>query len=305
MNQMDFTEFMKKSGFRVEGRLAYGSVDGYPVLMKRERFGRITILFYLEDVNWKELREPLLEYAALYKSSIYFEEPHLVWKTKVGRREYTRFSEMMQGIARVLKKAEQKRPCTCVICGQAPSDSFAVINEGNQPVHRECLQAQLEYTREKRYSGSYLLGIIGGILGCLAGSIPSVLAMLWAGRTYCVLFLCIPPAIYYGCKWLHGKMDWLVFFLSVLLSFASVYVMEFAVRIQYNLLDQQLPVTWHYIWQVLEKLLECEGIWGIVTRSGGINFLFVLMGILINWELISQTSLKAEENVVSVINTIN
>ena len=82
-------------------------------------------------------------------------------------------------------------------------------------------------------------------------------------------------------------------------------MIELAVRVQYNLVQQNLPFEWYYITHVLEKLMTYDGIWWMITKQAGLNFVFALMGILINWELISQTSLKAEENVVKVINTIN
>lgn len=81
--------------------------------------------------------------------------------------------------------------------------------------------------------------------------------------------------------------------------------MELSALTRYNLLQQHLPFEGYYIMRILEKLLSYEGIWLKLTSSAGLNFVFALMGILINWELISQTSLKAEENVVEVINTIN
>ena len=137
------------------------------------------------------------------------------------------------------------------------------------------------------------------------GCIPCILSLNMVGKTFCVLFLFIPPCNYYGCKLLKGKMNHFVFWMSVFLSFVSVYVIELAVRVQYNLVQQNLPFEWYYITHVLEKLMTYDGIWWMITKQAGLNFVFALMGILINWELISQTSLKAEENVVKVINTIN
>ena len=100
-------------------------------------------------------------------------------------------------------------------------------------------------------------------------------------------------------------MNLFVLFLSVVLSVFGVYVMEFAMRIQYNLELQQLPQNLHYCMEVLQKLLAYDGIWMMLTKSAGLNLIFVAIGIFINWELISQTSLKAEENIVRVINTTN
>lgn len=305
MTEKEFQSFMSKEEFRIQGRMAYGNVEGYPVLIKKMFGSGLELRFYLEGEPWKQIREEMLEFAKLYKSNVYFQKPHMVWKLRLGKREYTRFEEWIYGIVRILKKKSISYPKHCVLCGEEGADSYAVIDEGNQPIHRDCLQNQLTVTRQRKAEGSYLLGVIGAILGCLVGSIPCILSLLLFRKTFCVLFLFLPPGIYYGCKWLHGKMNWLVLGLSVVLSLASVYVMEFIVRIQYNLQEQGLPYNLHYSLEVLEKLLQCQGIWGIVNRSAGLHFLFVFLGIFINWELISRTSLKAEANVVDVINTIN
>lgn len=305
MDKMDYMEFMGKNEFKVEGKLAYGNMEGYPLLIRKKLGSKIEITFYLEGEPWKQVREKLLEYAKLFKSSVYFENQHVVWNTHLGKREYTRFQEMIQGIIRIFRATGIEPPGECVICGEKHADSFAVIDGGNHPIHRECLQKQLTVTRQRVSSGSYLFGVLGSILGCLVGCIPCILSLNMVGKTFCVLFLFIPPCIYYGCKLLKGKMNHFVFWMSVFLSFVSVYVIELAVRVQYNLVQQNLPFEWYYITHVLEKLMTYDGIWWMITKQAGLNFVFALMGILINWELISQTSLKAEENVVKVINTIN
>lgn len=305
MTEKEFQNFMSKEEFRVQGGMAYGNVEGYPVLIKKMFGSVLEIRFYLEGDPWKPMREEILEFARLYKSSAYFQKPHMVWKIKLREREYTRFEELMHGIVRILKKHSICYPKHCTICGEEGADSYAVIDEGNRPIHRDCLQDQLTVTRQRKAEGSYLLGLIGALLGCLLGSVPCMVSLLLFHKTFCVLFLFLSLGVYYGCKWLHGKMNWFVLALSVVLSLASVYVMEFIVRIQYNLQQQGLPYNFQYSLEVLEKLLQYEGIWGIVSRSAGLNFLFAFIGIFINWELISRTSLKAEANVVEVIDTIN
>lgn len=305
MTEKEFQSFMTKEEFRTQESMAYGNVEGYPVFIKKMLGSALELRFYLEGEPWKSIREEMLEFAKLYKSSVYFQKPYMVWKIRIGKKEYTRFEECVQGVVRILKKKSILYPKHCVICEKEGADSYAVIDEGNQPIHRDCLQNELTVTRQKKDEGSYLLGVIGAILGCLAGSIPCILSLIFFQKTYCVLFLFIPPGIYYGCKWLHGKMNWLVLGLSVVLSLVSVYIMEFIVRIQYNLQEQGLPYNFHYGFEVFEKLLQCDGIWGIINRSAGLNLLFAFVGIFINWELISRTSLKAEANVVGVINTTN
>lgn len=305
MVSIEFEEFMREMSFSVQDKIAYGDIEGYPVIIKNRGSLGLELRFYLEGEPWQQIREDMCEFAKLYKSSVYYTSPYLVWKIRIHEKEYTRFREWMDGVRRILNRKGVQHPKTCVLCGKEGADAYAIIQEGNQPVHRDCLQEQLTIVRQRNDSGSYVLGLLGGLLGGIVGLLPSVLALQVTHHIYCILFLFLPPAIYYGCKWLRGKMNLFVLFLSVVLSVFGVYVMEFAMRIQYNLELQQLPQNLHYCMEVLQKLLAYDGIWMMLTKSAGLNLIFVAIGIFINWELISQTSLKAEENIVRVINTTN
>lgn len=305
MTETEFQSFMIKEHFQVQENMAYGNVEGYPVFVKKKVGSAVELRFYLEGEPWKNIREEILKFAKLYKTSVYFQKPYMIWNIHLGKKEYTRFEEWVQGIVRILKKNDILYPKHCVLCGKEGADSYAVMDEGNQPIHRDCLQNELTVTRQRKDEGSYVLGVVGAILGCLVGSIPCILSLIFLGKTFCVLFLFIPPGIYSGCKLLHGKMNWLVLGLSVVLSLLSVYFMEFVVRILYNLQEQGLPYNLQYGFKVFGKLLQCDGIWESINRSAGLNLVFAFVGIFINWELISRTSLKAESNVVDVINTTN
>lgn len=35
MDKMDYMEFMGKNEFKVEGKLAYGNMEGYPLLIRK------------------------------------------------------------------------------------------------------------------------------------------------------------------------------------------------------------------------------------------------------------------------------
>lgn len=305
MDKEKFKVFMPKYQLRVEGNLAFGNVNGYPVLVKNQQGKNIEILFYLEDHPWKRLREKMIALAKSYHSKVFYEESHLVWKTKLDSRDQERFQNMLNGIVDLLIEADIPVPKTCALCGKEHTDAFAVISEENRPVHKECLKEGLDDARDFKAKGGYLRGFLGALLGCIVGSIPCFLSLLLVGKVYCVLFLFVPPAVYYGCRLLGGKMNYYVLVLSVIFAVFSVYWIEIVLRVQYNLELQNLPVNLEYFGKVLVELLKCDGIFSVLTKSAGINFLFALMGVLIDWELISQTSLKAEENIVSVIDTVN
>lgn len=306
MQPGEFQKFMEDQGLQVKQKIAYGNIQGYPVLIYNKWGNRVLVSFFLEGVAWSEIREKMVSYAKTYKIKVYYEDNQVVWSIHITNKESYRFSEILDGVVRIFKRKKIKSPHTCVICKEEPkADSFAVLQGANRPVHRSCLQKMLEQAREDMQSGSYLLGILGGILGCIFGCMPCALSLLLAKKTFCVLFLCIPPGVYAGCKWCKGKMNQFVILLSVLFSFASVYILEFPLRIQYNMELNQFPHTPYYYWTVIRLLVTNPETWYTITQSVSVNVLFVLLGILINWEIISHTSIEAERNIVEVINTEN
>lgn len=305
MKNNEFKNLMERNGLQVQDKLAFGNIKGYPVSVRKESGNRIKLCFYLEDNPWQNIRTEVLALAKEYKVDVYFENGQVVWNTRLKVEEDEKLQNMWNGITLILQDKGIKTPKRCVLCGEDHSDVYAVIGEGNQPVHRDCIQEEISRVREEMQKGKYSLGILGGMLGCLVGSLPCILSMILLGDAFSVLFLFIPPCIYYGYQFLHGKMNQLVFGLSVVFSFVGVYVIQIAVRIQYYLHTEQLKATWHNVFVLFRKLMQVDGIWLSMTTDAGLDFLFVLVGILINWELISRTNLKAEDNISKVIDTVN
>lgn len=305
MKNNEFKNLMERNGLQVQDKLAFGNIKGYPVSVRKESGNRIKLCFYLEDNPWQNIRTEMLALAKEYKVDVYFENGQVVWNTRLKAEEDEKLQNMWNEVTLIFQDKGIKTPKRCVLCGEDHSDVYAVIGEGNQPVHKNCLQEEISRVREDMQKGKYSLGILGGMLGCLVGSLPCILSMILLGDAFSVLFLFIPPCIYYGYQFLHGKMNQLVFGLSVVLSFVGVYVIQIAVRIQYYLHTEQLKATWHNVFVLFRKLMQADGIWLSMTTDAGLDFLFVLVGILINWELISRTNLKAEDNISKVIDTVN
>lgn len=305
MNNIEFENIMERNGLQVQDKLAFGNIKGYPILVRKKAGNKVKLSFYLEDDPWQEIRKDVLKLAKEYKADVYFENGQVVWNTKVKAEQDEKLKNMWNGITLIFQDKGIKLPKRCVLCGEEHSDVYAVVGEGNQPVHKECLQNEINRVREGMQKGKYSLGLLGAFLGCLIGSLPCILSMILLGDAFSVLFLFIPPCIYYGYQFLHGKMNQLVFWLSWILSFVGVYVIQIAVRIQYYLDEEHLSMTWHNVFVLFRKLMQADGIWLSMTTDAGLDFLFALIGILINWELISRTNLKAEDNISKVIDTVN
>lgn len=305
MNKTEFKSYMESVGFQVRGKLAYGNVKGYPILVKKRFLSRLELYFYLEDNPWQEIRVEILALAKKYHADAYFENNQITWRVHVGKKVTEQIQKMWDDIVLVLQDKGVKIPKRCILCGEEDSDVYAVIGEGNQPVHKDCLQKEITKVRDRMQQGRYSLGLIGGLLGCIVGSLPCILSMIFVQDTFCVLFLFIPPCVYYGYQFFKGRMSQFVFWVSVVFSLASVYIMQIVVRIQRIFMENNLMWSGHNLLVIFKKLMLSEDIWLKMTQDAGLDFVFALMGILINWELISRTNLKAEENITKVIDTVN
>lgn len=305
MKGNEFKVWMDSCQFQTQKDIAYGNRKGYPICIKNILGNKIIISFYLEGHPWQQIRKDILALAKKYSAEAYFEDDQIKWKMGLRGKPQEQLEEILQEIVTTLQDSGVKIPKGCFLCGKDQCDAYAVIREGNRPVHRECLQQEMNRVRDELHSGSYLLGVLGGILGCMVGSLPSLLILLAFGKAFCVLFLFIPPGIYYGCKLFHGKMNWFVVVESIVLSVFSVYALELTARIQHWINQSGVSVRMHNIIVLAGKVLEVDGILGSMTRTAQLNFIFIVIGIFINWELITQTSKKIEEGVVEVINTTN
>lgn len=296
---------MERNSLSVYKKIAYGSLKGYPVLLKKQFGSKVAILFYLEGEPWGKIREEMLACAKKYKGDVYFENNHIVYTGNFTAKDDLLLQEILENIVLILQNKGIKTPKKCAICGEGKADAYAVIQDGNQPVHKDCLQERMNEARHNLQKGYYSLGLLGGIIGAFLGCIPCILSMLTVERVFCVLFLFIPPGVYFGCKFFHGKMNYFVFVLSVFLTFFSVYVMEIVFRIRFILEQEGLSVTVHNCRILLGKLLQVDGIWWNMSKDAGLNILFAVVGLVINWELISKTSVRVENNILEVINTVN
>lgn len=305
MKNNEFKNLMERNGLQVQDNFAFGNIKGYPISVRKESGSKVKLCFYLEDNPWQDIRIDVLNLAKEYKVDVYYQNGQIVWNTRLKEEEDEKLQNMWNEITLIFQDKGIKTPKRCVLCGEDQSDVYAIVGESNQPVHKECLQKEIDRVRESMQKGTYSLGILGGILGCLVGSLPCILSMILLGDAFSVLFLFIPPCIYYGYLFLHGKMNQLVFWISGAFSLASVYVIQIAVRIQYYLYEEHLSVNWHNIFVLFRKLMQADGIWLSMTKNAGLDFLFALVGIIINWELISRTNLRAEDNISKVIDTVN
>lgn len=121
------------------------------------------------------------------------------------------FDRLMEASARAAQGLQLPVPAVCPVCKQPGCDAYAFHGTAYVPVHAYCVQNQAYQSQAKaqdnELNGSYALGILGAVLGALAGTIPNILLAVFAD--YIVAMLCglVPLGAYYGYKLLRGRMN--------------------------------------------------------------------------------------------------
>ena len=192
----------------------------------------------------------------------------------------------------------------CPKCGQTGCDVAAVCGVHEfRPTHRACLQGNAEDISEKAdknaQNGSYLLGILGAILGMLVGTLPTLLTVVFLDYEYAILFALMPVCAYFGYKLFGGKMNTAAIVVTVIMAVLGVYMVMFECAVYSDiayggyLLRDALPL-------LLDYMLVGEN-WVILTGDLWVEFLFAALGVWFSWRLISRTSKSALADAEAVI----
>ena len=191
----------------------------------------------------------------------------------------------------------------CAISGSPRPDSLCLVNVGNflsfRPVQGAAVRQQGEQARarteENQQNGSYVLGLVGALLGMLVGLIPNLLVLILADLISAWLFALVPVCAVLGYKLCKGKMDKGSIAIVVLVSLLGVVLMVVLRTIYYLMHDYGddlagalgdlglLLGTQEYISGILPMLLQM--------------LLFMGLGIWIAWRFMSsQTNSGALQN---------
>ena len=167
-----------------------------------------------------------------------------------------------------------------------------------QPVNAAALRQQGTQAREKaeenQTNGSYLLGLIGAILGTLVGLIPNLLTAVYTETIYSILFALIPICAMLGYKLLKGKMDTGSIIVVVVLSLISVPLMV-VLELAFYFVRDGFSLGF-----ALSRSVQLLTEPGVLSELGGElvkRVLFMGLGIWVAWRFMSnQTNRSAVQN---------
>lgn len=304
-----FQEFMRDQQLRVKDNMGFGNVDGFPIYVERRRFKTDMIDIYVNagDGIWKSVRQEFINMGRSKHCKVICEGEmiKITYRLKAETMRHE-FPDLLKKTASILREKGLKPPKNCVICEKDNCDSMAFVGIGNNPIHRQCLQDYLMKVRNKvednKRNGSYLIGLVGGIIGMVVGTLPLILAIWMANQLFSVLFVLIPIGTYFGYKLFRGKMNGFVIILAILCSIIGVYFTEIALWCL-NLVEVG-KLTWEVALEKCFIWLQSVDTWIILTNNATLHFFFAALGIILAWGQISMTNSKKMERIEEVLDTV-
>ncbi len=234
---------MERYDFKsVNANLCVGTWKNYAVTMQRYNGRTYYVYVAIRIANGqnklrKSLRAALKEAGQKHCGMNQVMKNHLQATVTVGKGE-TELSDLC-GFLDVLTAALLQNGVspanTCAITGAPNPDSLCLMQNGGcysfQPVFASAVRQNdlktQEQTEENEQNGSYLSGLIGAILGMLAGMAVNLLLMVFAHKISVWLFTLVPLGAMFGYKKFKGKGNWVAMAVVIVLSLIAVPLMEY------------------------------------------------------------------------------
>lgn len=194
---------------------------------------------------------------------------------------------------------------TCAVCGGASPESLALLN-GYQPVHAGCVHQLVSQTEEEaennRIHGSYLTGVLGALLGMIAGMIPNILTIVFLERIYAVLFALVPLASMWGYRKLGGKRTGASLAIVIVLSFLSVFMMS-VLSTTFILMREFSAGFGEALSATVAYMFSSEGTSELLLGNL-VPILFMGLGVWIAWRFLNRTNDGTVQNAQAAAATL-
>lgn len=297
MKANEFTLLAQQLGLNAFGQFFCGEVDGWPVTLNNNQLTHLRF-----DVDQPRSREAAKKIEASLKTwggKVYSWVGNVLWLS-AGKKKKMQGSDAdyVEFCAYVLSAAGLRPRDCCPYCKTGGCDALSFVKGGYGTVHYRCLQEAAARERDKADSnlqnGSYFLGVIGAFLGMIVGSVPSFLTIAFMEMEYAVLFALIPLCAYFGYKLFRGKMNKAALAVSIVMAFLGVFLLYFEM-IAFSAM-KEYGLSFGEVMSFMPELLRDGELWADILTHALKEFLFMGLGIVFVWRLISSTAADSASN---------
>ncbi len=177
---------LREQGFIVCGDYAAGVVNGFAVSITRFGGKSVRILLSVENIPDKAMRADIRRRLKEARVNVKTVAPVFV-NIAFKADEAAPAASILYEIGRVAALLIETGVCaqdTCMICAERGADAFVEAQMiYNQPLlraaHQRCVRDRWAEANKKADAdgGSYALGILGALIGCIVGCIPTLLTI--------------------------------------------------------------------------------------------------------------------------------
>lgn len=302
MKGNEFSLLATELGLNAYGAQLCGVVGGWPISVFNNRFGHIRVM--TDGKKDRAVRKRLEELLKPRGGRIYsWTRNTLILtagnekKNPGGKADYILFCTY------ALTRAGLCPLDHCPYCGAPFCDTSAMTGRDYRLVHLRCLREAADKARDKAesngHNGSYLLGALGGILGMIVGTIPTLLTVYFMSMENSLLFALIPICVYFGYKLFGGKMNRSALILSVVLSVAAVFLINFEL-VALFIMDEY-GASFGEAMRVMPEILTDGSFWAEVALNSLQEYLFTGLGLIVAWRLISVTDAGSADELAAAL----
>ena len=300
MNSQEFGQFFATKGIEMFDQLGCGVIDRYPLSVqlvgKPSLITSLIVKIHLAAALKKNHRKELKNLTR-HNASISYVGRTLQIILRTGHMQYPyECSQTLISVINYLSNNNIQESNQCPICNQFGPDGLAYYGGVYQKVHLHCIQNLLDEkeaaVQKNETNGNLATGLIGAILGGIIGIIPSVLTGVYADSIYALLFALIPLCIFYGYKLFQGRMDNSAIVLTIVLSILFLFLMRYVMFV--FVIHKEFGL---WLFKDCLKVFFDKEYFGEMIRSMGMSFVFLGLGIIYSWGMISQSNKKTTTSV--------
>ena len=308
MNLSLCTKHFLDLGLEVRGRIAYGIYSDYPLILQFQGNGNtvasILIRIQLQQTLVKKQRKEL-KLLLKKRAQIIVTGQTLQLTIRTPKEEALLVCNyVLDHATEYLRTLNYTAPEICPICGNGSCDSAVYYNGAFQKVHANCITAAMDHLTQKanknQLNGSYPLGILGALLGGLVGILPNLLTIWFTETIYVLLYALIPICIYWGYRLFRGVINKSAIIITIVLSVLYLFIMEFVLLVISVYIETNgLLLIKECFEAFIDPVVFREIFSDMIT-----SFVFLALGILYSWRMISETNTNIHSNAEFTLSTL-